>query len=116
MSAGNSDQTVYVYVSLSSLNLGNEKSARSFSARSFFAPSGVVDVRAGSGHGCPHPDTYLSKVSRACPNFLTRDVRTNVPGTSVGCPAQKLSFWALFSFLTTRTQGETISTTASFAF
>ena len=27
-------------------NLGNEKSARSFSARSFFAPPGVMDVRA----------------------------------------------------------------------
>ena len=35
----------------------------------------------------------FSKVSRACPKFLTWDVRTNDPRTSTGYPSRKLSLW-----------------------
>ena len=66
-------------------SLGNEKSARSFSSRSFLHPPGIVDVR-----GCLHPNAWFSKVLRACPEFLTRDVGRNDPGTSMGYPARKL--------------------------
>ena len=55
---------------------------------------------AHSGHGCPHPHACSPKVS-SCPKFLSRDVHTNDPGTSVGYPAQKLSLWAVSSFLGT---------------
>ena len=41
----------------------------------------------------------FSKVSKACPKFLTRDVRTNDPGTSAEYPAPKLSLWADVLFL-----------------
>ena len=51
---------------------------------------------ARSFHGCPRPNAYFSKVSRACPKLLTRDVRTNDPGTCAEYPAKKLSLWAVF--------------------
>ena len=73
-----------------------DRERKRFSARSFFAPSW--------GHGRPHVPVMdvrtqmlvFSKVSRACPKFLARDVRANEPGMSAGYPARKLSLWALF--------------------
>ena len=41
----------------------------------------------------------VSKISRAYPKFLTRDVRANDPGTSAGYPSPNFLF-GLFLFLT----------------
>ena len=51
-----------------------------------------------SGHGCPRPNACLSRASRACPKFLTQDVRTpqDVRGTS---GPKTFSLGCLFSFL-----------------
>ena len=48
-----------------------------------------------SGHGCPCPNACFSKVSRACPKFLTRDVDTNDPGR----PRDTLSKHFLFGLV-----------------
>ena len=60
--------------------VGDEKSARSFSAQ--VAPPGVMDVRAfGSWMSAP-TCVFFFRVSRACPKLLTQHVCTNDPGTS----------------------------------
>ena len=62
--------------------LGNEKSARSFSDRSFF-----VDVRAA----CPCQNACFSRIWRAWPKFLA--------GCPQRRPAENFGVWADFSFL-----------------
>ena len=57
------------------LALGNEKAARSFSARSFFCASLGLWTSTRSGYGRPHPDACFSKVAIVCPKF-------SPPGTS----------------------------------
>ena len=76
---------------------GNEKSARSSSARILIAPPGVRDICAfGSWMSAPQ---CFSKVSKAYPKLLTWDVRTNGPGTSTGYPSRIFFLSAFFSFL-----------------
>ena len=62
--------------------IGNEKSARSFSDRSFF-----VDVRAA----CPCQNSCFSRIWRAWPKFSA--------GCPQGRPEENFGFWADFSFL-----------------
>ena len=64
------------------LLIGNEKSARSFSDRSFF-----VDVRAA----CPCQNACFSRIWRAWPKFSA--------GCPQGRPAENFGLWADFSFL-----------------
>ena len=79
------------------LILGNETSSRSSSARIFWHPLGSW-TSARSGHGCPHPHPYFSKVSRGCPKFLIRDVRANDPKRLRDTWPKKHSLWAAFFF------------------
>ena len=76
-------------------------SPKFFCPKLFCAPWGrgrprfrVMDVR--TQNACI---ACYSKVSRACPKFLTQNVRTNDPGTSAGYPAQKLSVGVCFFVL-----------------
>ena len=79
--------------------IGNENSAQSFSDRSFWKSLVVVDVRAfGSWMSAPKC-FFFPRILTALTEALGRDIRTNDPRMSAGCPSQKLPLWADFSFL-----------------
>ena len=79
------------------VNFRERKISPNFSDRIFLAP--LRSWTSARVMGRPHPIARFSKVSRACLEFLPRDVRTNDPGTCVGHPAWKLSLWAVFRSL-----------------